>query len=245
MDAIPLVLDGYLNAAPVPGDSDGTACWRLSCSAATDHMVEEALIPCTTTEPEIVHALFTERQPGDLLRVSGHLTLPDTADGIVQLHADALEVLWEAPLLQPDEDTATAAAAAADRNQAIHALAEALAALAGQASPGPEHSIRIHLSPTETRGLDAEYQHTFTITPVQAQRLTDAIDTLTCDRDSERPDEDELDPQTIADLTDLFDGIDLMDLTRTVLNATRPENRPQVTHAMDDMFGDGPVPDED
>jgi hypothetical protein len=45
-------------------------------------MVEEALIPCTTMQPEIAHAMLTERHPGDLLRVTGHLTLPHTADGI-------------------------------------------------------------------------------------------------------------------------------------------------------------------
>jgi hypothetical protein len=46
----------------------------------------------------------------------------------------------------------------------------------------------------------------------------------------------------VADLIDLFDGIDLIDLTRTVLNETRPEHRIAVTRALDDMFGDIPVP---
>ncbi len=146
MNAIPLALDGYLAADPEPGDRDGTASWRLTCSAGTDHLVEEAVIPCTTMEPDIAHAMLTERQPGDLLRVIGHLTLPDTADGIIRLHADTLEVLWEAPMLDVDrDDTDTATATDTDRNRAIAALAEALTGF-GQAAPGPGQSIRIHIS---------------------------------------------------------------------------------------------------
>ncbi|MER5200489.1 hypothetical protein ACWD3J_44250 [Streptomyces sp. NPDC002755] len=48
--------------------------------------------------------------------------------------------------------------------------------------------------------------------------------------------------QTIADLTDLFAGLDLVDLTRTVLDETRPEARARVIQALDDMFGDIALP---
>ncbi|MBC2868655.1 hypothetical protein [Streptomyces mexicanus] len=248
MNAIPLVLDGYLAADPEPGDHDGTASWRLVCSAGTDHLVEEAVIPCTTTEPEIAHALLAERQPGDLLRVIGHLTLPDTADASIRLHADALEVLWEAPLLEaaPDDaDTATVTAADTDgprdRDDAIAALAEALTGF-GQAAPGPGQTIRLHLSPTGTLGSGMEHCHSFDITPDMARRLADYVDAMSCYLDSERPDGTALDPQTIADLTELFEDIDLIDLTNTVLNATRPDQRRAVTQALDDMFGDIPIP---
>ncbi|MFI8194697.1 hypothetical protein ACIF8T_39370 [Streptomyces sp. NPDC085946] len=253
MDAIPLALDGYLTADPVPGDRDGTVCWRLSCSSGTDHMVEEAVMPCTTMEPEIVHALLTERQPGDLLRVTGHLALPATAGGVVRLHVESLEVLWEAPLLDAEEggndedggDTATAADPDADRNRAIAALAEALTGLGHQAGEGPGQSIRLHISPTGALGTGLEHCHSIDLTPARAHRLADAIDTLNCQLDDDRPDSGAvLDSQTIADLTELFDGIDLLDLTNAVLNATRPENRAAVTQAMDDMFGDAPAPDD-
>ncbi|MGA5142380.1 hypothetical protein [Streptomyces azureus] len=40
------------------------------------------------------------------------------------------------------------------------------------------------------------------------------------------------------------EDIDLIDLTNEVLNATRPEHRPAVTQAMDDMFGDVPAPED-
>ncbi|MCX4482026.1 hypothetical protein OOK44_37245 [Streptomyces cellulosae] len=246
MDAIPLALDGYLAADPEPGDREGTVSWRLTCSAGTDHLVEEAVMPCTTMEPEIAHAMLTERQPGDLLRVIGHLTLPDTADGVIRLHAESLEVLWEAPVLDAGDeagDTATATDADADRNSAIAALAEALTGL-GEAAPGPGQSIRIHISPTGTLGAGLEHCHSFDVTPAMAHRLADYIDAMSCYLDSERPDGAALDPQTIADLTELFEDIDLIDLTNTVLNATRPENRPAVTRAMDDMFGDVPAPED-
>ncbi|MGV9247990.1 hypothetical protein [Streptomyces sp. NPDC003710] len=246
MDAIPLALDGYLAAEPEPGDREGTASWRLTCSAGTDHLVEEAVIPCTTMEPEIAHALLNERQPGDLLRITGHLTLPDTANGVIHLHAETLEVLWEAPLLDvdgEDADTATTTEADTDRNSAIAALAEALTGF-GQAAPGPGQSIRIHISPTGALGSGLEHCHSFDVTPVMAHRLADYVDAMSCYLDSERPDSVALDPETITDLTELFEDIDLIDLTNTVLNATRPEHRPAVTQAMDDMFGDVPAPED-
>lgn len=246
MDAIPLALDGYLAAEPEPGDREDTASWRLNCSAGTDHLVEEAVIPCTTMQPEIAHAMLTERQPGDLLRVIGHLTLPDTAAGVMRLHADTLEVLWEAPVLDADgddADTATATDADADRNSAIAALAEALTGF-GQAAPGPGQSIRIHISPTGALGSGLEHCHSFDVTPALAHRLADYIDAMSCYPDSERPDGVALDPETIADLTELFEDIDLIDLTNAVLNATRPEHRPAVTQAMDDMFGDVSAPED-
>jgi hypothetical protein len=248
MDAIPLVLDGYLAADAEPGDREGTVSWRLTCSAGTDHLVEEAVIPCTTMEPEIAHALLTERQPGDLLRVIGHLSLPDTADGVIRLHADSLEVLWEAPVLDADGDDAdtaiaTATDADADRNSAIAALAEALTGF-GQAAPGPGQSIRIHISPTGALGSGLEHCHSFDVTPAMAHRLADYVEAMSCFLDSERPDGVVLDPETIADLTELFEDIDLIDLTNAVLNATRPEHRLAVTQAMDDMFGDVPAPED-
>ncbi|MFB8247373.1 hypothetical protein ACFC5X_20305 [Streptomyces sp. NPDC055952] len=246
MDAIPLALDGYLAAEAEPGDREGTVSWRLTCSAGTDHLVEEAVIPCTTTEPEIAHAMLTERQPGDLLRVTGHLTLPNTADGVIRLHAEGLEVLWEAPVLDADDeagDTATATGADAERNTAISALAEALTGFA-QDGPGPGQSIRLHISPTGVLGTGLEHCHGFDVTPAIAHRLADYIDAMSCFMDSEHPDSVVLDPETVADLTDLFEDIDLTDLTNTVLNATRPEHRPAVTQAMDDMFGDIPAPED-
>ncbi|MFF3208368.1 hypothetical protein [Streptomyces sp. NPDC002962] len=53
---------------------------------------------------------------------------------------------------------------------------------------------------------------------------------------------DGLDAETIADLTDLFEDLDLVDLARAVLDTTRPEDRARVIRAIDDVLGDIPVP---
>ncbi|MFF3849883.1 hypothetical protein [Streptomyces sp. NPDC002328] len=151
-------------------------------------------------------------------------------------------MLWEAPVLDADggdTDTATATDADADRNSAIAALAEALTGF-GQAAPG--QSIRIHISPTGALGSGLEHCHSFDVTPAIAHWLADYVDAMSCFMDSERPDGVVL--ETIADLTELFEDIDLIDLTNAVLNATRPEHRPAVTRAMDDMFGDVPAPED-
>lgn len=236
MDAIPLALDGYLSAEPVSGE-DGTACWRLTCSP-TDRLVDDATIPCTSRNPHLVNAIFTECRPGDLLRVTGSLALPDNASGGLHLRADTLEVLLQAPVLDtPDNDPATdASSAQTDRNTAIEALAEALTSLAGE--PGPDASIRIHISPTGVLGSGGERCHSIEITPARAHQLADQADAMSCYLDNERPDTNTvLDPQTIADITELFEDIDLISLTGTILSSTRPEHRPQVTQAIDDMFG--------
>ncbi|MDL5198675.1 hypothetical protein [Streptomyces sp. ALI-76-A] len=164
MDAIPLALDGYLSEAPVFSKQDGTACWRLNCSP-TAELVDDMTIPCTSQNPDVINALVTECRPADFLRVTGHLALPDSADGGLQLQAATLEILWEAPELdipEDDEDT-DVAHPETNRNTAIEALAEALTSLAGQ--PGPDASIRIHISPTGALGTGLEHCHAIDLTP--------------------------------------------------------------------------------
>ncbi|MFH8939637.1 hypothetical protein [Streptomyces griseosporeus] len=253
MEPIPFALDGYLAADPIPGDSAGTAAWRL-ISSPTDHLSEEAVMPCTTSVPDVANIVITECEPGYLLRVVGHLALPDTADGVLRLHADTVEILWEPPQLDdPEEtsvDTTETVETDADRNGAIQALAEALTGLGYQAAPDPQASIRIHIGPVAGRGLDMDHCHTIDVTPAKAHKLADAVDALNCQLDDQADQADQasgtvLDAETIADLTDLFDDIDVIGLTSSVLNATRPDQRLAVTQAMDDMFGDIPVPDAD
>lgn len=140
----------------------------------------------------------------------------------------------EAPDLGTPKDHADTDTALVDpdRNTAIEALAEALTSLAGQ--PGPDASIRIHISPTGVLGSGLEHCHSIEITPGRA----DQVDAMGCYLDSERPDTGTvLDPRTIADITELFEDIDLVSLTGTVLSSTRPEHRLKVTQAIDDMFG--------
>ncbi|MFD7961316.1 hypothetical protein ACFV5J_10990 [Streptomyces zaomyceticus] len=91
MDTIQLTIDGYLDTEPVPGPRD-TARFRLILSP-TDDTAQETVLHCITGDPRIVHMLLTELRSGDLLRITGLLTLPARATGAVQLYVDELEVL--------------------------------------------------------------------------------------------------------------------------------------------------------
>ncbi|WP_199552650.1 hypothetical protein [Streptomyces sp. N35] len=236
MDDIPIALDGFLVNPAEPGSHDGSACWRLNCSATTDHLVEEAVIPCTTADPQIADALLTDRHPGDLLRVTGALTLPDAAAGIIQLHVRTVSVLSEAPHMdhQDNEDDAENT----QRGQAITALADALTNLSG-ATPGPEPKIRVYLGPVGPHGSGLEQRRNIDLTPALAFQLAGAAKELTTETETE-PGCTTVDPETAAELTQLFDRINLLDLTNAVLKNTRPENKPDVLEAMDDMLPDVP-----
>lgn len=242
MDRIPLALTGYLEDVAV--SDDGVVSWRLACSTGTDDLVDEAVIPCTTTQPEITEQLLTERQPGDLLRVTGQLTIPMTASGVLQLHVESLDVLWEAPLLDTDQDedrtdTLPTPGTDTEHSTAITALAEALNRFAYNA---PGRTIGITINPNGPLGSASDQTHILDISPALAHRLADHVNALNCHPRSQQPDDDTaVDQQTVAELTAVFNAINLTDLTHQVLNATRPESRPAVTRALDDMFGDIPV----
>ncbi|MFJ6785244.1 hypothetical protein [Streptomyces yangpuensis] len=94
MTAIPLVLDGYLDELPVPGDDGLTARFRV-ISSPTDDATDDTVFACRTADPHLAHALLNLMRPGDLLRVGGHLVLPD--EGSPRLDVDALELLAPAP----------------------------------------------------------------------------------------------------------------------------------------------------
>ncbi|MCF1596857.1 hypothetical protein [Streptomyces muensis] len=142
IERIPLALTGYLDTAAEPGDAAGTASWRLISSPA-DCEAQEEVIPCTTSQPDLAYTLLTECKPSDLLRVTGHLPLPDTADGRIRLDVDTVEVLWAAP---PEEESTDAPVDDhSDRDRTIQALAEALASLAYEPATAEQPDIR---SPT-------------------------------------------------------------------------------------------------
>jgi hypothetical protein len=245
MDAIPLVIDGFLAGPPTRNSAEDSACWRLCCSSGTDHLAEEAVLPCTTLDTDIAHQVL-HQQPGDLLRVTGTLTLPGTSDGILQLRVDTLDVLWEAPLLDTEEDSADSPAAA-ERDRALHALGETLTHFERLNPPGPGQSVRLHLSAT-TLQAGPDHSRSITLTPGLAQRLADSLDAVAShfpahqDPTSARTMPD---PQTVAELTDFLDGLDLYALTGSVLAETRTEHRAQVIQAMDDMFPSAPASDDD
>lgn len=245
MEPLPYALTGYLDRLPVPGAGIGTAAWRLTSSPDNCTEEQEAVIPCATSNPDLAHTLLTECQTGDLLRVTGHLTLPDTADGHIRLDADTLEVLSKTELEleellqeESEDDDAPETEEHDDKAQAIQALAEALYDLTRNA---PGRTIGIQISPNGPLSSAPEHAHILDISPALAHQLADHVNALSCYLHSQRPEGTVVDRQTIAELTDLFDGLDLTELTQAVLDATRPEDRLAVTRALDDMFGDIPV----
>ncbi|MFF9854265.1 hypothetical protein [Streptomyces litmocidini] len=101
MAALPLVLDGYLDELPAPGDDGLTARFRVISSPtddATDDATDETVFACRTADPHLAHALLILMRPGDLLRIGGHLALPGPHDeGGPRLAVDSLELLAPAP----------------------------------------------------------------------------------------------------------------------------------------------------
>jgi len=242
MDCIPFALTGYLDHDAVSSTGSGTAAWRLTSSPDDCTEEQEAIIPCTTSDPNLVGKAL-KCETGDLLRVTGHLTLPDTADGYIRLDVDTLEVLLpvsldlEQPLAEEDE-AASEPPPAADHIDAITALAEALNEFARNA---PGRTIGIHISPNGPLSWASEHGHILDISPALAHQLADHVNALSSHLHSQRSDGTVVDRQTIAELADHFDGLDLTELTRAVLDETRPEDRLAVTRALDDLFGDIPI----
>ncbi|MFJ5712751.1 hypothetical protein [Streptomyces sp. NPDC093105] len=97
MTAVPLILDGYLDELPIPGDDGLTARFRV-ISSPTDDATDETVFACRTADPHLAHVLLNLMQPGDLLRIGGHLALPGPTDeGGPRMDVDALELLARAP----------------------------------------------------------------------------------------------------------------------------------------------------
>jgi hypothetical protein len=91
------VLDGYLEDDPLPGDSLAlTALFRLTLSP-TDDVADEAILPCTVTDPQLAHQVLHTLRPGDRLRVTGAIRLPQIPGDALRVCVSALEVLDTAP----------------------------------------------------------------------------------------------------------------------------------------------------
>ncbi|MFF4139482.1 hypothetical protein ACFY1B_50865 [Streptomyces mirabilis] len=81
---------------PRPG-SRGTATFDLivrsadADTAAAD--TPDTVVCCTSGAPQITHALLTDIQPGDLLRVTGVLVQPQAPGEAARLTVHGLEVL--------------------------------------------------------------------------------------------------------------------------------------------------------
>jgi hypothetical protein len=101
------VLDGYLEEDPQPGDSIAlTALFRLTLSP-TEDVLNEAVLPCTVADPQLAHEVLHTLQPGDRLRVTGAIRVPDNPGGALRLCVSALEVLDTAPLRLAEPEPGT------------------------------------------------------------------------------------------------------------------------------------------
>ncbi|WP_328760613.1 hypothetical protein [Streptomyces sp. NBC_00271] len=96
MDTTHVAVDGWVDAIPAPGPR-GTATFDLivrpadADTTATD--TPDTVVSCTSGAPQITHALLTDIQPGDLLRVSGNLVQPLAPGAAARLTVHGLEVL--------------------------------------------------------------------------------------------------------------------------------------------------------
>ncbi|MFC9636526.1 hypothetical protein ACFTY8_46980 [Streptomyces mirabilis] len=96
MDTAHVAVDGWVDAIPAPGPR-GTATFDLivrpadADTAATD--TPDTVVSCTSGAPQIIHALLTDIQPGDLLRVTGMLVHPQVPGEAAWLTVHGLEVL--------------------------------------------------------------------------------------------------------------------------------------------------------
>ncbi|MEU2462368.1 hypothetical protein ABZ604_32905 [Streptomyces sp. NPDC012473] len=92
-----VTLYGFLDEDTVPGNtSNTTARFRLTISPS-DEKVDEALLPCVITDPALAFTALTELVPGDELRLTGHLQLPQSAGQPMCLYVLTLETITPAP----------------------------------------------------------------------------------------------------------------------------------------------------
>jgi hypothetical protein len=128
-------------------------------------------------------------------------------------------------------------------HQAIDRLAGVLHELGYTDRISIKPAVRMLLAPGEPTAQDGKHMHAIGLTTDLVELLADAVERLIATRTN--PD-DRISadvfalakPDLAAAIDDAFAGIDLTELTRTVLADTAPHDRMTVTRALDDMFGD-------
>jgi hypothetical protein len=104
--ATEISLTGFLDDEVIAEDAGTRARFRV-CVSPSDDRVDELALPCVVADAELARAVLREFQPGDYIRVTGHLGLPRIAGHPLWLHVATLELLDTAPLRLTDttEDT--------------------------------------------------------------------------------------------------------------------------------------------
>jgi hypothetical protein len=140
-------------------------------------------------------------------------------------------------------------------NRAVDRLADALYELCYRGRIGIKPDIRLLLCPGEPKAEDAPHLYAVGMSAEVADRLAEAIEQLLITLDTEAPGQPvdpsgaavfaETNPDLAAELTGVFNELDLAEITRTVLDDTDPCDRMTVTRALDGMFGDCATEDEE
>lgn len=92
-----ITVEGVLDEETVPGNPLGTAArFRLTISPSGETF-DEAMLPCVITDPALAFTALTELVPGDELRLTGHLQLPQPAGQPLCLYVLTLETLTPPP----------------------------------------------------------------------------------------------------------------------------------------------------
>ncbi|MEU0031738.1 hypothetical protein [Streptomyces sp. NPDC006335] len=88
-----IVLDGYLDDQTLPDDLSDTSVRFQLVVSPTEDRIDELVIPCTVTNPELAHAVVNDLGASDLLRVTGRLQLPQAPGDGIRLQVNAMHVL--------------------------------------------------------------------------------------------------------------------------------------------------------
>ncbi|GHE34221.1 hypothetical protein [Streptomyces capitiformicae] len=88
-----IVLDGYLDDETLPDDLPDTPVRFQLVVSPTEDRIDELVMPCTVTNPELAHAVVNDLGASDLLRVTGHLQLPQVPGDGMRLQVNAIHVL--------------------------------------------------------------------------------------------------------------------------------------------------------
>lgn len=137
--------------------------------------------------------------------------------------------------------------------RAVDRLADALAELSYTDRISITPAVRLFMAPNEPTTEEARHLHAIGFTPELAELLAETVEQLLIDR--ARTAEfvgaahdyafAAMRPELVNDIDSAFAGLDLTELTRTVLDDTAPQDRMAVTRALDAMFGDHATEDED
>lgn len=131
-------------------------------------------------------------------------------------------------------------------NRAVDRLAHALYELSYRGRISIKPDVRMLIVPGDPQPEDVKHLHGVGLSAELAELLAEAIEQLLIHRDTAGQPVDpagaddfaRTHPELAEDVASAFNGINLIELTRTVLDDTDPRDRMTVTRALDAMFGD-------